>query len=143
MARFSVHETFDRHDEVRASSNRGFGFVFSIAFGVIALYAAWRGSPSWLYWTGAAGLFGTVALFVPGLLTPLNRLWMKLGIVLSKVTTPVVMAILFYGTAMPTGWLMRLLGKDPLRLKWQRDAKSYWIPRTPPGPEPDSLRNQF
>ena len=144
MARIAMHERFDRHDEVQSASNRAFGAVFTFAFAAIALYVAWRGSPLWLYCAGVAALFGAVTLLIPVLLAPLNRLWMKVGILLSKAVTPVVMAILFYGTAMPTGWLMRVLGKDPLRLKWQRDAKSYWIPWSPPGPDRiASLRKQF
>jgi hypothetical protein len=62
---------------------------------------------------------------------------------LHRITTPVILALLFWITVVPTGLLMRAFGKDPLRLKFDRDARSYWIERTPPGPAPDSLRNQF
>jgi hypothetical protein len=53
------------------------------------------------------------------------------------------MALLFFGSVLPTGLVMRMLGKDPLRLKWQPDANSYWVERMPPGPPPESLKNQF
>jgi len=62
---------------------------------------------------------------------------------LHKVVNPIVMALVFFGTVLPTGLIMRALGKDPLRLKWQADAKSYWIERRPPGPAPESMKDQF
>jgi hypothetical protein len=62
---------------------------------------------------------------------------------LHSIVSPVALAILFYGVVMPTGLLMRLLGKDPLRLRLDSRAASYWIERTPPGPDAESLKNQF
>ena len=69
-------------------------------------------------------------------LRPLNRLWLKFGLLLHKVVNPIVMALVFFGTVLPTGLIMRVLGKDLLRLKRQPDANSYWIERRPPGPAP-------
>jgi hypothetical protein len=56
---------------------------------------------------------------------------------------PIMMAFLFFGAVLPTGVVMRLLGKDPLRLKRPLDAKSYWIERHPPGPTSESMKDQF
>ena len=143
MKHVSVHESFDRVEETERGTNRGFGAIFVIVFALIAAYGAWQRSASWPWWAGAAGVTGIVTLLVPGVLEPLNRLWMRLALVLSKVLTPVVMAVLFFGTVLPTGLIMRLLRKDLLRLKWNRDARSYWIERQPPGPAPESMKNQF
>ena len=70
-------------------------------------------------------------------------MWFQLGLLLHKVVNPIVMALVFFGTVLPTGLIMRALGKDPLRLKWQADANSYWIERRPPGPAPESMKDQF
>lgn len=90
----------------------------------------------------AAG-FLAAALFHPGWLRSLNRLWFRFGMLLHAVVNPLIMALVFFVAVAPIGLLMRVLGKDPLRLKREPTAKSYWIERRPPGPEPDSLRNQF
>ena len=76
-------------------------------------------------------------------LRPLNRLWFLLGMALHKVVNPLVMGFLFYLTVTPMALFMRLAGKDPLRLKFDRQAKSYWIKRQPAGPAPESMRRQF
>ena len=90
-----------------------------------------------------AALFLAAALLRPAILNPLNRLWLKFGLLLHRVVNPIVMALLFYGTVLPTGLVMRALGKDLLRLKRQPDADSYWIVRQPPGPAPETMKDQF
>ena len=77
------------------------------------------------------------------MLSALNRQWTKLGHLLGRVVRPLALGIVFYGVMTPLGSLMRLAGKDPLRLKRDSSAASYWIPREPPGPPPDSMSNQF
>jgi hypothetical protein len=76
-------------------------------------------------------------------LNPLNRLWLKFGLLLYKIVNPIVLGLLFFATIAPIGLIMRLTGKDFLRLKLDREAKSYWIERAPPGPSPQSMRNQY
>ena len=76
-------------------------------------------------------------------LAPLNRVWLRLGLVLYKVVNPVAMGLVFFTTVVPIGLMMRALGKDPLRLKRDASAASYWIMRDPPGPAPDTMKNQF
>jgi len=90
----------------------------------------------------AAG-FALVALLAPRLLRPLNQAWFRFGMLLHRVVSPLVMGLLFFVTVTPIGLLMRLTGKDPLRLRFDPAADSYWIDREPPGPPPDSMRNQF
>ena len=74
-------------------------------------------------------------------LAPLNRWWTK--VLLYRVVNPIALGLLFYVAVMPVGLLMRVPGKDPLQLRRDPDAASYWIDRTPPGPAPESMKNQF
>jgi hypothetical protein len=90
-----------------------------------------------------AALFLAIALLYPSLLHPLNRLWFAFGLLLGRVMTPVVMGLLFVLAVVPTALVMRLRGRDLLRLKIDRESKSYWIMREPPGPPRDSMGNQF
>jgi hypothetical protein len=80
---------------------------------------------------------------VPRVLKPLNWLWTRIGLLLHRIVSPLFLTVLFYGCIAPVGFLMRMTGKDPLRRKYQPQAKSYWIVRTPPGPAPQSFRDQF
>ncbi len=127
----------------RGSSDRSFGLVFA---GVCALLGSLRlvqGRPSaWLWFVPALG-FGLAALLVPAWLAPLNRLWTRFGLLLGRVTQPIVLGLLFFVVVTPIGLVMRLSGNDPLRLKWRHDETSYWLRREPPGPAPDSMRRQF
>jgi hypothetical protein len=90
-----------------------------------------------------SGFFLIAALVAPDILTPFNRVWTGLGVMLHKITNPVILGVLFYGVFAPFGAVLRLLGKDLLRLKRAPDAGSYWIVKQPPGPPPESLSNQF
>ena len=91
----------------------------------------------------SAALFLVIAYTYPKVLAPLNLLWMKFGLLLHKIVTPVILGLLFFVTITPIGLLARACGKDFLRLRLDRGAKSYWIERTPPGPPPQSMKNQF
>src|SRR5262249_25445489 len=96
----------------------------------------------WPWMLVLAALFLAAGLLRPAWLHPFNRLWMMLGLVLHKIVNPIVMGLLFYGTILPTGLVMRLRGRDLLRLKREEAADSYWIAR-PPGPAPETMRDQF
>ena len=89
-----------------------------------------------------AGLLLAAALLKASLLNPLNRLWMKLGLLLHRIVNPIVMGLLFYGTIWPTGLVMRMRGRDLLRLKREPTSDTYWIARAP-GPQPETMRDQF
>ena len=84
-----------------------------------------------------------LGLLAPRILHPLNVAWTHLGILLGKIVTPVVMFLVYVVSVIPVGLLVRLLGKDLLRLKPNKGESSYWIERTPPGPPPESLKDQF
>lgn len=140
----STHERIDRHEEVVGSSDRSFGFVFAGVFTIITLVKLWRGWSDWGYlWLGLAVAFAVAAAAAPSILAPLNRIWLKIGLALHKVMTPLIMGLLFFLVVTPIGLIMRATGKDILRLKRSPEEKSYWIDRTPPGPAPDSMKNQF
>jgi hypothetical protein len=138
-----LHENLDRDDEVVGPSNRKFGLTLSAAFGLLAALKAVHWSP-WLYfWAGLGLVMLVLALFCPKALTLPNKAWLKLGLLLHRMANPVVMAILFYLTILPIGLLLRLWGKDLLRLKWDSKAASYWIDRTDRRPVDQSMRQQF
>ena len=138
-----THESYSRQDATVPSSNRSFGIVMAIAFALLALINFSRAGHAWP-WTGLlAVLFFVIACLFPAALRPLNWVWFQFGLLLHKVVNPIVMALLFFGTVLPTGLIMRALGKDPMRLKWQPDANSYWIERRPRGPAPESMKDQF
>jgi hypothetical protein len=137
------HEEFSRHAEIRGSSARSFGLVCAIFFGLIGCLPLRQGAPVRLWAIVLSAGFLTIALARPSLLGPLNHLWFKLGLLLSHIVNPVVMALLFYAVITPFAFIFRLLGKDPLHLRWDRACDSYWISRRPPGPSPDSMSNQF
>ena len=136
------HENL-RQEEVVAGSDRGFGLVFAGVFAIIGAVKLWHGHAVGGIWCAAALVFLILAIARPMLLAPLNRLWLKLGLLLYKVVNPIVMALIFSLTILPTGLLMRLFRKDPLRLKRDPQAHTFWIERRPPGPAPDTMRNQF
>jgi Saxitoxin biosynthesis operon protein SxtJ len=139
-----VHEDFSRAPEMKGSSDRAFGLVIAAFFALVAvLPALHRPSSSVRWWAVAlAAVFLALALSRSATLHPLNRVWQKLGLLLSKVVSPILLALLFYLVITPVGLLMRALGKDPLRLR-RRESSSYWIARQPPGPAPESMRDQF
>ncbi len=141
--KLDFHESFDREEVAEGSSNRFFGIVFSIFFGIVGLFPLAHGSAPRLWALAVAAAFLVVALVKPSLLQPLNRVWKKLGVLLSKLARPVAMGIIFYLVVTPLGFLARLSGRDLLRLRFDRDARSYWIKREPPGPAPETMRNQF
>ena len=138
-----AHEDLNRIQTVEGSSDRAFGLVFAGVFLLVAGWPLFSGeTPRW--WAlGIAAAFVLIAMLKPALLAGLNRQWIKLGLLLGKVVSPVALGILFYCVIAPIGLLVRLSGKDPLRLKLDSGSNSYWIPRKPPGPPPDSMTNQF
>lgn len=137
------HEDLSREEEVQGSSNRSFGLVFAAFCALMAGLGWWKGRPHAPYWTGAAVVFAALALARPALLAPLNRAWTRLGLLIFHVVNPVVMLLLYALAILPVGGVMRLLGKDPLRLRFEPEAESYWIPREPPGPAPETMKDQF
>jgi hypothetical protein len=139
----AAHEDFHRDEIAKPSSNRTFGMVLAAFFALIGVLPLLRGRPMRLWALPLSGIFLLAALVAPPILTPLNRLWTALGARLHRITNPIILGVLFYLVFTPFGWLLRLFGKDFLRLKWVPDGESYWILRQPSGPPPESMSNQF
>ena len=139
----TTHENIIRSIDLKPGSNRIFGLVFTVVFVAIGTWPLIDSAPVriWSLWIACSFLL--ISILKPDLLKPLNWIWFEFGLILHKIISPVVMAILFYLTVTPTGLLMRLFGKRPLGLEFDDRAESYWIHRMPPGPKPDSIKNQF
>jgi hypothetical protein len=138
-----THEDLSRTHEVRASSNRSFGWVFTVVFVIIAAWPLFSGGMVRWWSLLIAAAFALVTVAVPKLLAVPNRLWLRFGLLLNRIISPVALAILFYLVVTPVAGLMRVFGKDNLRLRRSDSDTSYWIKREPPGPKPDSLNHQF
>jgi Saxitoxin biosynthesis operon protein SxtJ len=138
-----THEDFSRQEEITPSSDRSFGLVIAIFFLIVGFWPLVHAEPVRWWALGAAAVFAVLALLWTAALAPLNKLWTKLGLLLYRIVSPIVLGLLFYLTVTPIALLMRLLGKDPLRLRRDPDGASYWVIRTPPGPTPESMKNQF
>lgn len=140
----SFHEEYRREEDGKRPSERSFGLTLGIPVLLVAGLMLWRQRLVWAVALVAVGALPVLlALAAPALLRPLNRLWTRVGLLLHAIVTPLVMALLFYLTVTPVGLVMRLLGKDPARLKFDRAAATYWIARQPPGPPPETMRRQF
>jgi hypothetical protein len=139
----STHESFDRRHEIHGGSNRNFGFVFTIVFAVIGLLPLRKGHPVRVWALGISAAFVLLTLLKPDALAPLNTVWTKFSLLLSKFTNTIILGLLFFVFFAVAHALMRLAGKDPLRLRHDAGASSYWLPRQPPGPAPASMSQQF
>jgi hypothetical protein len=130
-------------DPVRSSSNRTFGLVFAAFFLIVAILPAVRGHALRRWALLPSGVFLLASLAAPAILAPLNRAWTGLGALLQAVVNPIVLGVLFYVVFTPFGWTLRRMGKDFLRLGRAPGAPTYWIPRSPPGPAPETMTRQF
>lgn len=140
-----MHEDLSREEIIQGSSDRAFGVVMACFFTIIGLLPLIFGSAQSVRWWALAVAFAFAALawLRPVTLAPLNRLWLRFGLLLSKIVSPVILGLLFFVTIMPIGLVMRAIGKDPLRLRKDQSAASYWIVRDPPGPAAETMKNQF
>lgn len=140
-----THEQFDKRDDVKAPSERSFGFTFAVVFALLAAFSYWhRGAGTTFYVTIAvSAVFAIIALMAPRILRPLNLVWLKFGLLLHKVVNPVIMGILFFGIFTPMGVVMRMFGVDFLRTKRKPAMGSYWIAKGDDGIPDSSMKNQF
>ena len=127
-------------DEIKISSNRSFGIVFFIVFLLVAVYPFFKSGDIRLWSLIVSLIFLILGLINSNILTPLNKIWFKFGLLLGSIVAPIVMAFVYFVTVLPTGLIMRLLGKDLLKQKLDKNAKSYWIERKEPM---GSMKNQF
>jgi hypothetical protein len=144
LAKGRTHESTDHRDQVKMGSERSFGIVFATVFLVVALWPLTGGNPVRWWSLGLSAVFVLLAFAWPVVLRPLNVVWFKFGMLLSKIMTPLVMGLLFVVTFVPMGLIARYVARaDLLRLKLEPDSDSYWIRRSPPGPDPSTMKNQF
>lgn len=121
-------------------AERQFGFVFAAVFALAAFWPLWPLHAPKLGWLAGAVAWALTALVYPRILAPLNKAWMAFGHVLGWINSRIILGIVFFVVVMPIGLVMRLFGKDLLRMR--PSSASYWIQRGQPL-DPQSLRNQF
>ena len=126
-------------DNIKQGSNRSFGIVFFTVFLLIALYPLINEENLRLWSLVISLIFLVLGLINSQILTPLNKLWFKFGILLGKIVSPIIMGIIFFFVVTPIGFIMRAIGKDLINLKYNNN-KSYWIEKT--GPK-SKMKNQF
>lgn len=131
-------------DPIRLPSERSFGLLFAAVFAGFAGWAWYADRPTLgATLLVAAVLFLALAFVAPKLLAWPNRLWFKLGMALNAVVSPIVLFVMFAVMFVPVALVMRLAGRDPLKRRFEPGAASYWIDRSPPGPPPESFKQQF
>ena len=126
-------------DDIKVSSNRSFGIVFFIVFLLIATYPLLKGNDLRIWSLLISFGFLILGLMNSKILSPLNKLWFKFGLILGKIISPLIMGIIFFVVVTPIGIVMRVLKKDLLNLKYNQ-KETYWIKKT--GPK-SKMKNQF
>jgi hypothetical protein len=130
--------------ELPRSSDRSFGIVFAVVFFLVAAYPWVLGIGGLRLWATAIGVgFGAAAMIAPAMLAPLNKLWFRFGALLHAVVSPVVLGVMFYLVILPSALAIRVLGRDILGLRFNPQAKTYWITRESESLNADSFRDQF
>ena len=129
--------------DVQLPSNKKFGFFFSGIFGVAGAYLLMNENAPVSYAFFTLGLLFLTTTFVKAnALLPLNKLWMRLGLLLGAIVSPIVLGIIFFGIFTPIGILMRLFRRDELRLKF-KDRSSHWIVRESKETDTGGFKYQF
>ena len=133
----------DRRAPIERGSDRVFGLVFAVFFVAVGLYPLLRGLPvrGWAF--APAAVLAVVAAAKPRWLAPFNTIWTGLGLALNRIVSPIALFLVYCVAIVPIGLLLRALGKDPLRLRMDPGATSYWIPRRPPGRADEQMKRQF
>jgi len=124
-------------------SNRKFGLFFSFIFSLCSLYFYIKFSKSlFITFLLISVLLLLITIFNDKLLLPFNKLWMRLGMVIGKVITPIIMGIIFFGLFTPISIIMKIFGRDELNLKNEKH-QSYWKKRSDSSSSISSFKNQF
>ena len=127
------------YNDIKISSNRSFGVVFFIVFLLIALYPLLNNNEIRLWSLIISVLFLILGILNSKILSPLNKIWFKFGLLLGKIISPIIMGVIFFLVVTPIGFIMKVLGKDLINLKFNNE-KSYWIEKS--GPK-SKMKNQF
>ena len=127
------------NQNIKLPSNRSFGLLFFIVFLVISIWHLSYNGEIRIISLIISIIFLILGLINSNILKPLNFIWMKFGMLLGRIISPVILGIIFFFVVTPTGLIMRLLGKDLLNFKYN-NHKSYWIEKD--GPK-SKMKNQF
>ena len=125
--------------KINISSNKSFGIVFFIFFFILSIFPILSGSDIRIWSLILSIIFLLLGLFNSTLLSPLNKIWFKLGIFLGNIISPIVMGLVFFLVVTPTSLIIKMMGKDLLRLK-KNNKKSYWIDKSS---IKSKMKNQF
>ena len=126
--------------QTEKSSEKSFGVLLSIVFLIVSIYPLINSEGLRIWALVVSTIFFLLAFVAPKVLVLPNKLWFKFGLLLGSIIAPIVMAMVYFITVLPTGIIMRLLGKDLLKQKLDNNAKSYWIERSEPM---GSMKNQY
>ncbi len=141
----NFHESFAEHDEVKGPSNKNFGYTVGGIFGAIGLIKTLivgHISILAMIFFGLCAVLAGGAALKPDLLTPLNKAWMKLAVILFHIVNPVIMFLMYVICFVPAGLIMKIVGYDPMRRKFDKEAKTYWIEKNETDIE-NPMRYQF
>ena len=127
------------YQTVKLGSNKSFGIVFFIVFLLIAIWPLLSSNEIRIWSLVISFIFLILGIFNSKKLTPLNKLWMRFGLFLGSIISPIIMGIIYFAVVTPTGLIMRILGKDLLMLK-KNDKKTYWIEKND---SKSNMKNQF
>ena len=116
-------------DKIKISSNRSFGLLFFVVFLIVSLWPLTHEGSIRIWSVIISAVFLILGLINSRLLTPLNVLWFKLGMILGAIISPIVMGIVFFLVVTPTGFILRIMGKDLLNKKYDKEKETYWIKR--------------
>ena len=127
------------NSKIKIGSNKSFGIVFFTVFLIIAIWPLLNGYEI-RYWSLIISIvFLLLGILNSKILTPLNKIWFKIGILLGNVISPIIMSIIFFLVVTPTSFIMKILGKDLLNLK-KNTKNSYWIKKQN---QNSRMKNQF
>ena len=128
--------------DIKLPSNKKFGYFFSGVFFIVFIYFFYNKNLLLSYIFVALTLFFLITTIInANLLLPLNKLWMRFGLLLSRIISPIILGIIFFGLVTPYGLIMSMFGRDELRLK-KNKSKSYWIDRNDDPPQ-TNFKQQF
>ena len=124
---------------IKVSSNRSFGIVFFLFFFIVSIFPLFKDQDIRVWAAIIALIFLILGLMNSPVLSPLNRVWFKFGILLGNFISPIIMGLVFFTVVTPTAFLLRAFGKDSLNLK-KNNKKSYWIEKST---IKSRMKNQF
>ena len=139
---FAIGRKIMNSSDIKLPSNKSFGFFFTFVFGLVALYFHTNDLMSWTFTMSLMSvIFLVITVLRAEILLPLNKLWMRFGLLLGLIVSPIILGIIFFGIFTPIALVMRLSGRDELRLKFDKKS-THWISRTEPI-KSESFKYQF